>query len=105
MTLISTTAATTMISATVMPSSESSRRIATFAGRVASRYTGMAPSTAKRNADHSGGLSQIPVSERNESTKWPNAPSTPRPYVMYVNRRPHAATAPARGPSVAPISP
>ncbi len=104
-TLTSTTTATIVISATVRPSIESSTRVATRAGREPSAKTGIAMSAPKRNIDQSGGLTQMPVSFRNVAMKCPHAQSVPRPYVMYVNSSPHAATAPARGPSVAPISP
>ena len=79
MTLIRTTTATTMISATVRPSIESSTRVAMRAGRDPSRNTGIATIAPNRNIDQSGGLSQMPVSFRNTAMKCPHAQSVPRP--------------------------
>jgi hypothetical protein len=79
MTLTSTTTATTMISATVSPSIESRTRVATRAGREPSKKTGIATIAPNRNIDHSGGLTQMPVSFRNVAMKCPHAQSVPRP--------------------------
>jgi hypothetical protein len=71
--LISTTVATTMISATVTPSIESRIRAARFAGKLASAKAPARAMKAKRNSDQAGWLFQIPTSSRNVAVKMPAA--------------------------------
>ncbi len=68
-----------MISATVMPSIESSARVAMRAGREPRMKTGIATIAPNRNIDDSGGLTQMPVSLRKTPMKCPHAQSVPKP--------------------------
>ena len=71
--MIRTTVATTMISATVMPSIESRMRAARLAGKLARRKAPASAMKAKRNSDHSGWLFQMPTSSRKVVLKMPAA--------------------------------
>ena len=69
----STTTATTRISTTVMPSSESSRRVALRAGKVASTNAPARAMNAIRNSAQPGGLFQTPMRSRKFAPKMPAA--------------------------------
>ena len=69
----STTAVTTRISATVVPSTDSSTRVPRLAGMIASSSASASATASRTNGAHVGGFCQMPTACRNAVPKMPAA--------------------------------